>query len=112
MAMKKLFGLSCCALLLVAGCGKPTMSGSCARADHSQCTDYSERSADLTAAQYACTTDGNTWSSAGCTTTGYVGGCRVIEGIVTQTDWFFGTARTTEEIRNACPASGGTFIAP
>ncbi len=109
--MKTLPFLFALALALVAGCRPQNATGSCLRADHSRCTDYSERADYVSEASDECVLNGDTWSDDPCSTTGYVGACRTSSGDSVETVWSLDHSRTSTEIQSACVVANGTFIA-
>ena len=105
--------LSCLASAAIfAGCGSPTASGSCLLANHSRCTDYSERGEFLTSDQNQCELNGDAWSASACNTAGYVAGCRTSSGTTTQTVWYLDHSRTAGQIQSSCALTNGSFIPP
>jgi hypothetical protein len=106
-----LLGLFVLVLALAAGCGPQNTTGSCLRADHSRCTDYSERADNVSEASDECVLNGDSWSDGACVTTGYVGACRTSSGDSVETVWSLDHSRTATEIQSACVVANGTFIA-
>jgi hypothetical protein len=52
-------------------------------------------------------------SSASCPTANRVGGCSVMTGGYSQTQWYYvGGSRTADELQMSCSQAGGTFVAP
>jgi hypothetical protein len=103
-------------VIVAAGCGASTSRGSCdlSSASLAGCDDFVAPSDQVTNLKQNCVMGGGTWSDGPCTHAGALGGCEIVAGNVTTTQWFYqkGSLSSADMVKSYCTQSRATFVAP
>jgi hypothetical protein len=52
------------------------------------------------------------FSAGPCSRVGALGGCRVVQGAITETIWYYGGGGAPSDIQTLCASAGATYVAP
>jgi hypothetical protein len=109
-------GLAIVAIIAVGCGGASRSSGSCKQssASVSGCDEFSAPSEQIGNLKQNCTTGGGTWSDGPCSRANALGGCELVDGDVTTTQWFYqsGSASSADMVKAYCQQNRATFVTP